>query len=35
LPPRLSLNSAAEIAGAAKTFGQDDHITVLTLARTA
>jgi sigma-B regulation protein RsbU (phosphoserine phosphatase) len=32
---RLSLNSAAEIADTAKAFGQDDDITVLTLARTA
>jgi serine phosphatase RsbU (regulator of sigma subunit) len=32
---RLSLNTAAEIADTAKAFGQDDDITVLTLARTA
>jgi serine phosphatase RsbU (regulator of sigma subunit) len=32
---RLSLSSAAEIADTAKAFGQDDDITVLTLARTA
>jgi sigma-B regulation protein RsbU (phosphoserine phosphatase) len=32
---KLSLNSAAEIADTAKAFGQDDDITVLTLARTA
>jgi hypothetical protein len=32
---RLTLDSAAEIADTAKAFGQDDDITVLTLARTA
>jgi serine phosphatase RsbU (regulator of sigma subunit) len=31
----LSLHSAAEIADTAKAFGQDDDITVLTLARSA
>jgi serine phosphatase RsbU (regulator of sigma subunit) len=32
---RLTRNSAAEIAETAKAFGQDDDITVLTLARSA
>jgi hypothetical protein len=32
---QLTLGSAREIAESAKAFGQEDDITVLTLARTA